>query len=199
MALMAAGADVHCKGKDGCGRGVALRGPFASAPFKLCFGSANCLPDTGVCLLCSYTPLHQASFSGHTETAMALMAAGANVHGEDESGYGRDVALRGSWRGPSADCAGGPRFGSAHCLPDTGVCLLCSFTALHWASSSGHTETAMALMALMREQAIAELARIFTAAPPSAIAAALDEAGGNVEHAANLLAKATQESPAEHP
>ena len=50
-----------------------------------------------------------------------------------------------------------------------------------------------------REQAIAELARIFTAAPPSAIAAALDEAGGNVQQAADLLAEAAQECPAEYP
>ena len=41
-------------------------------------------------------------------------------------------------------------------------------------------------------QAIDELARIFTAAPPSAIAAALDKAGGNVQQAADLLAKARQ-------
>ncbi len=58
-------------------------------------GSARCLPDTGVCLLCSYTALHWASFSGHTDAAKALMAAGVDVHCTGNDGCGRDVALRG--------------------------------------------------------------------------------------------------------
>ncbi len=39
--------------------------------------------------LCRLTALHIASENGHTETAQALVAAGADVHCEDDDGYGR--------------------------------------------------------------------------------------------------------------
>ena len=38
--------------------------------------------------LCSLTPLHYASYKGSTETAMALVKAGADVHCKDDDGYG---------------------------------------------------------------------------------------------------------------
>jgi hypothetical protein len=39
--------------------------------------------------LCSWTALHWASRSAKTETAMALVNAGADVHCKDSAGYGR--------------------------------------------------------------------------------------------------------------
>ncbi len=38
--------------------------------------------------LCRGTALHDASQNGHTETAMALVKAGADVHCKDNIGYG---------------------------------------------------------------------------------------------------------------
>ncbi len=38
--------------------------------------------------LCRRTPLHSASYNGHTETALALVKAGADVHCKDNKGYG---------------------------------------------------------------------------------------------------------------
>ena len=38
--------------------------------------------------LCRGTALHWASGNGHTETAMALVTAGADVHCKDKYGYG---------------------------------------------------------------------------------------------------------------
>ncbi len=40
-------------------------------------------------MLCRRTALHKASENGHTETAQALVAAGADVHCKDDYGYGR--------------------------------------------------------------------------------------------------------------
>ncbi len=37
---------------------------------------------------CRRTALHLASFNGHTETAMALVKAGADVHCKENDGYG---------------------------------------------------------------------------------------------------------------
>ena len=39
------------------------------------------------CVLCRMTALHDASGTGQTETAMALVAAGADVHSKDNDGY----------------------------------------------------------------------------------------------------------------
>jgi hypothetical protein len=80
--------------------------------------------------LCRRTALHWASMEGHTETAMALIKAGADVHGKDTNGYG---------------------FSGLHPLVGWfltlrgGRSVLCRRTALHDASQEGHTETAMAL------------------------------------------------------
>jgi hypothetical protein len=41
-----------------------------------------------LCSLCRRTALHNASLNGHTETAMALAKAGADVHCKDNDGYG---------------------------------------------------------------------------------------------------------------
>jgi hypothetical protein len=38
--------------------------------------------------LCRWTALHLASLNGHTETAMALVRAGADVHCKANDGYG---------------------------------------------------------------------------------------------------------------
>ncbi len=39
-------------------------------------------------LLCRRTALHWASKNGKTQTAVALVKAGADVHGKDNNGYG---------------------------------------------------------------------------------------------------------------
>ncbi len=51
-------------------------------------------------------------------------------------------------------------------------------------------------LADLRAQALAQLREIFPSVPPSAIADALGKAGGDVQQAADLLFKATQERPA---
>jgi hypothetical protein len=47
----------------------------------------------------------------------------------------------------------------------------------------------------LRAQALAQLREFFPLVPPSAIAAALGKAGGDVEQAADLLFKAAQARP----
>ncbi len=39
-------------------------------------------------LLCRWTALHYASQNGHTETSLALVKAGADVHSKTNNGYG---------------------------------------------------------------------------------------------------------------
>ncbi len=93
--------------------------------------------------LCRWTALHLASNNGHTETAMVLVTAGADVHGKDNDGYGfsrlhaRSVGF--------ATVLGGR---SVHSGVERQECPfgLCRRTALHSASQNGHTETAMALV-----------------------------------------------------
>ncbi len=47
---------------------------------------------------CRKTALHYASENGHTEMAKALVVAGADVHRQDNNGYGRGyVACRASF------------------------------------------------------------------------------------------------------
>ena len=53
-----------------------------------CLGFADCRRGTGMCLLCRRTALHYASLNGHTETAMALVKAGADVHCKANDGCG---------------------------------------------------------------------------------------------------------------
>ena len=87
------------------------------------------------------TTLHYASQNSQTETAMALVEAGADVNRKDGYGcglrlYRRVVGL--SQRGGvpslhSNGAAGGPL-------------RLCRNTALHYASMNGHTETAKAVV-----------------------------------------------------
>jgi hypothetical protein len=45
--------------------------------------------------LCRWTALHWASQNGHTETAMALVAAGADVHCKTDTGYGAGRCIAG--------------------------------------------------------------------------------------------------------
>jgi ankyrin repeat protein len=92
--------------------------------------------------LCSMTALHLASENGNTETAMALVELGADVHFKSNDGYGsRASSLCGCvahsarrtvrpLREECQEC----RFG------------LCRRTALHFASEQWHPETAMALV-----------------------------------------------------
>ena len=87
MALAKAGADVHCKDNDGYG-------------FSGCILVSVALPVLGRTVrplgvelqerlfwLCRRTALHLASMEGHTETAMALVKAGADVHDKNDNGY----------------------------------------------------------------------------------------------------------------
>ena len=75
--------------------GALLRGRMASALVSM----LHCVPDgslfavvwrsMAVCLRRRRTALHLASYYGHTETAKALVAAGADVHRRNNDGYGR--------------------------------------------------------------------------------------------------------------
>ncbi len=92
--------------------------------------------------LCRVTALDFASEKGHTETAMALVKAGADLHGKlhDNMGYG---ILLGSVGFPTVSGRTVRPLGT-----ERQECLfwLCRFTALHFASQNGHTETALALV-----------------------------------------------------
>jgi hypothetical protein len=88
MALVRAGADVNCTDKYGCGsRGCIL----VSLGCRQCGGGRSV--DSGVELQewlvrpCRDTALHDASCNGHTETAMALVRAGADVHCKNINRY----------------------------------------------------------------------------------------------------------------
>ncbi len=92
---------------------------------------------------CRRTALHLASLKGHTETAMALVKAGADVDCKDNDGCGfrrlhRRVA-------GLSQCGGGRSIDSELGLQEW-LRRLCRGTAVHWASQNGHTETAMALV-----------------------------------------------------
>jgi hypothetical protein len=77
MALVKAGADVRCTDNSGCGfsRLHRIVGWFLTL-------------RGGRSVLCRLTALHHASNFGHTETALALVRAGADVHGKNSLGYG---------------------------------------------------------------------------------------------------------------
>jgi ankyrin repeat protein len=90
--------------------------------------------------------MHFASQNGHTETAMALVEAGADVLCKDNDGCGPSrlhprvvcpTTVRGL-DGPST--LGWGRW--------NGCLWLCRWTVLHYASQNGHTATAMALVEL---------------------------------------------------
>jgi hypothetical protein len=92
--------------------------------------------------LCRWTALHLASLNGHTETAMELVEAGADVHCTDNRGYGSS-RLHPYVAGVPQCGADGP---STRMWSGRSACVwLCRCTALHLASHNGHTETAMAL------------------------------------------------------
>ncbi len=59
--------------------------------------------------LCRSTALHRASLNGHTETAMALVKAGADVHCKDNGGYGSALGRHPRVVGMS-QCGGGRSF-----------------------------------------------------------------------------------------
>jgi hypothetical protein len=89
IALLKAGADVHCKDNDGYGF-PRLHPRVGGLPQ---FGGGRSV-HSGVevqqCLvwLCRSTALHRASLKGHTNTALALVKAGVDVHCKDNNGYG---------------------------------------------------------------------------------------------------------------
>jgi hypothetical protein len=144
MALVKARADVHSKNYYGYGSRTAS----SSRWVRNSAGAAG--PSTrGVELqewlfwLCRRTAVQDASHNGHTETAMALVKAGADVHSKDNDGCGfrrlhRRVA-------GLSQCGGGRSVDSGVGLQEW-LRRLCRGTAVHWASQNGHTETAMALV-----------------------------------------------------
>ncbi len=93
--------------------------------------------------MCRRTALHLALKRGHTETAVALLKAGADVNCKDNNGYG-------SWASSLCGCVahftGAGR--SVHSALELQGRLRwsCRDTALHYASEWGNTETAMALV-----------------------------------------------------
>ena len=144
LALVKAGADVHCKTNAGCdSRGcilVSLNRHSVGADGPSTRGGAARVPVR----LCRSTALHLASANGHTETALALVKAGADVNcKEPEVGYGLWGCILLSVGLPQ--CRGGR---SVHSGVELQECLLrlCRLTALHYASQNGHTETALALV-----------------------------------------------------
>ncbi len=152
LALVEAGADVH--GKNSLGYGSR-----ASSSCRLVsYIAGRTVRPLGVELKevllwrCRSTALHCASQNGITETALALVKAGANVHCMDNNGYGRQAA---SWCHWFATVLGGRSVHSGRSCKEClfGLCLfglcmfwLCRLTALHCASKQGRTETAMALV-----------------------------------------------------
>ncbi len=80
--LVKAGADVHCDDNKGYALGQ-HRGPDAS----LSIGSLSEIVPCFVTLPCRNTALHIAAKNGHTETAIAMFKAGADVHCKNNAGY----------------------------------------------------------------------------------------------------------------
>jgi hypothetical protein len=89
---------------------------FADGDGREGLGSAGCFRSAkATCdFSCRYTALHSTSHKGHTETAMALVAAGADVHCHDKDGCGEGRCIAGqlaSGRLPEglgfADCSRG--------------------------------------------------------------------------------------------
>ncbi len=129
LALAKAGADVHCKTNDGYGpRGVIL-GPVSLPRTRRTVHSARCCTIPG--LRFRWTALHRASLNGRTQTAMALVKAGADVNCKDNVGSGSRAASLCRW--------------FATVLRGVLVWLR-RLTALHLASQKGHTEMAIALV-----------------------------------------------------
>ena len=92
---------------------------------------------------CRSTALHCASNNGHTETAMALVKAGVNVHGKGKNGYGSSGCILALL--VRSECEGGRSVPSGVELQEW-LFWLCRWTVVHYASQNGHTETAMALV-----------------------------------------------------
>ncbi len=88
MALVKAGADVHCKDNDGYGF---LAASWSHRHVTQCGadGPSTRAGAAGVAVwLCRRTALHYASSNGYTATAMALVKAGADVRCKANDGYG---------------------------------------------------------------------------------------------------------------
>jgi hypothetical protein len=87
MALVAAGADVHCKNDDGYGAGRCMAGQLESGPFAdgdggEGLGSADCLRGTGVCL------------AAQVDCPALGFGRGAHGDGKGAGGGGRGRALQ---------------------------------------------------------------------------------------------------------
>jgi ankyrin repeat protein len=90
VALLARGADVHCKTNLGYGSWA------ASSCRSVVTTSTTRVGAKGVAVWpCRQTALHWASNNGHTETAMALAKAGADVHCKDNDGYSNLLTVLG--------------------------------------------------------------------------------------------------------
>jgi hypothetical protein len=89
LVLAKAGADVHCKANGGYGYSKLHRrvGLIATVSGRTVRPLRVQLHEW-LLWLCRRTALHVASENGRTETAMALVKAGADVHGKDNDGYG---------------------------------------------------------------------------------------------------------------
>ena len=88
LALVKAGADVHCKNNKGYGSALGLHpcvGWVAMVRGGRSHSGGSC--KEWLFWLCRLTALHCASKQGRTETAMALVKAGADVHRKDNEGY----------------------------------------------------------------------------------------------------------------
>jgi hypothetical protein len=90
---------------------------------------------------CRSTALHRASSNGHTESVKALLEKGADVNAENikECAFSCGLVLDGRrLHAPGKRCA---RFGSRW-----SVSAPCRWTALHYSSKNGHTESVRALL-----------------------------------------------------
>ncbi len=90
---------------------------------------------------CRRTALHDASSSGNTESVKALLKKGADVNAEDEDQCAVACFALFDVRQEHALAPGVRRFGSWW-----SVSAPCRRTALHDASSNGHTESVKALL-----------------------------------------------------
>ncbi len=88
------------------------------------------------------TALHDASSNGHTESVKALLAKGADVNAEDNAKCAFSL-----WPVLNGRRQHAPATAVRPCRLVVSVSAACRHTALHGASSNGHTESVKALLA----------------------------------------------------
>jgi hypothetical protein len=89
IGTLKAGADVHCKTNDGYVSALQCR-PWRVSMLRTACRESSMQSVRAVCVhvLCSFTALHAVSVNGLTETAKALISAGADVHCKERTkGY----------------------------------------------------------------------------------------------------------------